>query len=204
MGRSVVAALATIALAGTITQAVAADAFLMPIEDTFHINGFGSVATGTVIRGSLRVGAKVEIVGLGETKTATIIKIDQGGKDLKAAAAGDKVGLVLKGIGEDEVQRGQVIAAPGSAKAHKQIRVSFTLLADGRKRPVEDGYRALLRVWTASVSGTFDVDTPVAPGAAGSAAVALQDPTAVAVGDEFAIADGGKVVGSGKVTAVAD
>jgi elongation factor Tu len=180
------------------------DALFMPVADSFVVAGMGVVATGTIVRGSVKTGDAVELVGIGEPAQAKVLAIQIGLNTVDQADAGVEASLVLRGVDQDQVDRGRVIAAPGVVKAHRAITADVSLLATGgRSRPAADGYRPLLKIWTHSVTGTFQLGADqIAPGATARVTIALEESSAVQVGDTFDITEGGQTVGTGVVTAV--
>jgi elongation factor Tu len=182
--------------------------FLMSIEDVFSITGRGTVVTGRVEQGTLRVGTEVEIVGLRETQKTTVTGVEMFRKLLDEAVAGDNVGLLLRGIGKDEVERGQVICIPGSITPHTDFEAQVYVLTKdegGRHNPFFDGYRPQFYFRTTDVTGTVHLPSGtemVMPGDNTVMTVELIGPIAMDEGLEFAIREGGRTVGAGRVTKV--
>jgi elongation factor Tu len=182
--------------------------FLMPIEDVFSISGRGTVVTGRVERGILRPGDEVEIVGLGPTRRTVATSIEMFRKVLDEARPGDNIGVLLRGIGKDEVERGMVLAAPGSIKPYKRFKGEVYVLTKeegGRHTPFFNGYRPQFYFRTTDVTGTVklpDGVEMVMPGDNVNLEVELLEPVALEPGLRFAIREGGKTVGAGVVTEV--
>jgi len=182
--------------------------FLMPIEDVFSIKGRGTVVTGRVERGRITPMSEVELVGLGETRKTVVTSIEMFRKILDEAIAGDNVGLLLRGIGKDEVERGMVVAAPGSITPHKKFKAEVYVLKKeegGRHTPFFEGYRPQFYIRTTDVTGTIHLPEGVEmvmPGDNVNLRVELLKPVAVEVGTRFAIREGGHTVGAGVVTEV--
>lgn len=183
--------------------------FLMPVEDVFSIKGRGTVVTGKVSRGVLKVNEEVEIVGLAEkTKKTVVTGIEMFRKSLDEAMAGDNVGLLLRGIEKDEVQRGQVIAKPGTVTPHTEFEAQLYVLTKeegGRHTPFFTGYRPQFYIRTTDVTG--EVTLPkgvemVMPGDNITGQVKLITPVALEEGLRFAVREGGKTVGAGVITKV--
>ncbi len=182
--------------------------FLMPIEDVFSITGRGTVVTGRVEQGMLDVGDEVEIVGLRELQKTTVTGVEMFRKLLDEAQAGDNVGLLLRGIGKEDVERGQVIAYPGSITPHTDFEAQTYVLTKeegGRHNPFFDGYRPQFYFRTTDVTG--EVKLPegtemVMPGDNTEMTVTLGKPIAMDEGLRFAIREGGRTVGAGRVTKI--
>jgi elongation factor Tu len=182
--------------------------FLMPIEDVFSITGRGTVVTGRVEQGTLHVGDEVEIVGLRDVQKTTVTGVEMFRKLLDEAQAGDNVGLLLRGIGKDDVERGQVIADPGSITPHTDFEAQVYVLTKeegGRHNPFFDGYRPQFYFRTTDVTG--EVKLPegtemVMPGDNTEMTVMLGKPIAMDEGLRFAIREGGRTVGAGRVTKI--
>jgi elongation factor Tu len=182
--------------------------FLMPIEDVFAIKGRGTVATGRVERGITKVGDEVEIVGIREPKKTVVTGVEMFKKLLDQAEAGDNVGLLLRGLERDDIERGQVIGKPGSVKPHTKFNAEVYILTKeegGRHTPFFNGYRPQFYVRTTDVTG--DVKLPegremVVPGDNVNLEVTLGTPIALEEGLRFAIREGGHTVGAGVVTKV--
>ena len=182
--------------------------FAMPIEDVFSITGRGTVVTGRIEAGTLSVGDQVEIVGLRELQTTTVTGIEMFRKLLDEGRAGDNVGLLLRGIGKEDVERGQVIADPGSITPHTDFEANVYVLTKdegGRHNPFFDGYRPQFYFRTTDVTG--EVKLPegtemVMPGDNTEMTVNLGKPIAMDEGLRFAIREGGRTVGAGRVTKI--
>jgi len=180
--------------------------FLMPIEDIFSIQGRGTVVTGRIERGIVKVGEEMEIVGFRDTRKTVVTGVEMFKKLLDQGEAGDNVGLLLRGIEKDEVERGQVIAKPGSITPHKKFRGSVYVLSKeegGRHTPFFKGYRPQFYFRTTDVTGvaTLPEGTEmVMPGDNVSLEVELNSPVAMDKGLRFAIREGGRTVGAGTVT----
>ncbi len=177
--------------------------FLMPVEDVFSITGRGTVATGRVERGRVKVGQEVEIVGFGETKKTTVTGVEMFRKLLDEGLAGDNIGALLRGIDKTEVQRGQVLAAPGSITPHTKFTANVYVLTKeegGRHTPFFPGYRPQFYIRTTDVTGSIKFDGEmVMPGDNVVMDVELIAPVAIEQGMRFAIREGGRTVGAGVV-----
>jgi elongation factor Tu len=185
--------------------------FLMPIEDVFTITGRGTVGTGRVERGQVKVGEEVEIVGLQEqTRKSVVTGIEMFRKLLDVGIAGDNVGVLLRGIERNEIERGQVLAKPGSIKPHKKFKAEVYVLSKeegGRHTPFFANYRPQFYFRTTDVTGTIKLPEGVEmvmPGDNITMDVELITPIACEEGLRFAIREGGRTVGAGVVTSVAD
>ena len=183
--------------------------FLMPVEDVFTITGRGTVATGRVERGEVKVGDTVEIVGMQEKSDSTVVTgLEMFRKVLDYAAAGDNVGALLRGIDRDGIQRGQVLAKPGSIKPHTKFMSEVYVLTKeegGRHTPFFDGYRPQFYFRTTDVTGVIKLPEGVEmcmPGDNIRMEIELITPIAIEEGLRFAIREGGRTVGAGVVTAV--
>lgn len=184
--------------------------FLMPVEDVFSITGRGTVVTGRIERGRIRSGEEVEIIGLSyEVKKTVVTSVEMFRKELDEGIAGDNVGCLLRGIDKDEVERGQVLAAPGTIKPHKRFRAQVYVLKKeegGRHTPFTKGYKPQFYIRTADVTGAI-VGLPagvemVMPGDHVEMEIELIYPVAIEKGQRFAIREGGKTVGAGVVTEI--
>ena len=180
--------------------------FLMPVEDVFSITGRGTVATGRVERGTVKMGDVVEIVGLAEeSKSTTITGVEMFRKLLDSAEAGDNVGLLLRGIDKKAIERGQVLCKPGSIKPHTKFVGQVYVLTEkegGRQKPFFAGYRPQFYFRTTDVTGTISLPEGVEmcrPGDNVDMSVELITPIAIEKGLRFAIREGGRTVGSGVV-----
>ncbi|GAA1584877.1 elongation factor Tu [Kribbella karoonensis] len=183
--------------------------FLMPIENVLTISGRGTVVTGAVERGSLKLGDQVEVVGLGPTVTSTAIGLETFGKSLESADAGDNAAVLLRGVKRDEVRRGQVVALPGSVRPHRKFRANLHALSTaegGRHTPFAADYRPQFYFRTTDVSGGIDLGeiTLVMPGDTIALGVELEKPVAMDVGLGFAVREGGHTVAAGTVTELLD
>jgi len=183
--------------------------FLMPVENVLTISGRGTVVTGAVERGTVRVGDNVEVVGLGTGLAAVVTGVETFGKPMERGEAGDNAALLLRGVRRHQVRRGQVVAYPGSLAPHSRFAATVHLLSaaeGGRRTPISTGYRPQFYVRTTSVVGEVDLGEPgsAAPGDSVAMTVALGRPVALDAGLGFAIREGGKTVGAGTVTAVLD
>ncbi|MGW7681824.1 elongation factor Tu [Kribbella sp. NPDC054772] len=183
--------------------------FLMPIENVLTISGRGTVVTGAVERGSLKLGDAVEVVGLGPTVTSTAIGMETFGKSLESADAGDNAAVLLRGVKRDEVRRGQVVALPGSVQPHRKFRATLHALSTaegGRHTPFAADYRPQFYFRTTDVSGGIDLGeiTLVMPGDTIELGVELEKPIAMNVGLGFAVREGGHTVAAGTVTELLD
>ncbi|MET9316933.1 elongation factor Tu [Kribbella sp. NPDC003505] len=183
--------------------------FLMPIENVLTISGRGTVVTGAVERGSLKLGDAVEVVGLGPTITSTAIGMETFGKSLESADAGDNAAVLLRGVKRDEVRRGQVVALPGSVRPHRRFRANLHALSTaegGRHTPFAADYRPQFYFRTTDVSGGIDLGeiALVMPGDTIELGVELEKPVAMNVGLGFAVREGGHTVAAGTVTELLD
>jgi len=182
--------------------------FSMPIEDVFSITGRGTVVTGRIEQGVLKVGDQVEIVGLRDLQTTTVTGVEMFRKLLDQGQAGDNVGLLLRGIGKDDVERGQVIAVPGSITPHTEFEGNVYVLTKdegGRHNPFFDGYRPQFYFRTTDVTGSVTLPEGtemVMPGDNTAMTVLLGKPIAMDEGLRFAIREGGRTVGAGRVTKI--
>ena len=180
--------------------------FMMAIEDVFSITGRGTVVTGRIETGVIHVGEAVEIVGLRELQNTTVTGVEMFRKLLDEGQAGDNVGLLLRGIGKDEVERGQVVAIPGSITPHTEFDAQVYVLTKeegGRHNPFFDGYRPQFYFRTTDVTGTVNLPggtEMVMPGDNTEMSVVLGKPIAMDEGLRFAIREGGRTVGAGRVT----
>ncbi|NBW40128.1 elongation factor Tu [bacterium] len=184
--------------------------FLMPIEDVFSIEGRGTVATGRIERGVVKVGEEIEIVGLSDTQKTTITGVEMFRKMLDQGQAGDNVGLLLRGLKRDEIERGQVIAKTGSITPHKKFKAEAYILKKeegGRHKPFFTGYRPQFYFRTTDVTGSINLPEGVEmamPGDNITLDVELHQPIALEKQVRFAIREGGRTVGSGVVTEVVE
>ncbi len=182
--------------------------FLMPVEDVFGIKGRGTVVTGRIERGVVKTGEEVEIVGIIETRKTTVTGVEMFKKLLDEGQAGDNVGCLLRGIERDDVQRGQVLAKPGSIKPHTKFQAQVYVLSKeegGRHTPFFNGYRPQFYVRTTDVTGSITLPAGtemVMPGDNITIDVELIQPVAIEEGLRFAIREGGRTVGAGVVTKI--
>jgi elongation factor Tu len=183
--------------------------FLMPVEDVFSITGRGTVATGRVERGTVKVGEEVEIVGLQDKPRKTVVTgVEMFRKLLDQAVAGDNIGTLLRGIEKDQVERGQVLAKPGSIHPHTKFDAQVYVLTKeegGRHTPFFNGYRPQFYFRTTDVTGVVQLPQGVEmvmPGDNVKMAVELITPIAIEEGLRFAVREGGRTVGAGVVTAI--
>ncbi len=182
--------------------------FLMPIEDVFSIKGRGTVATGRIEQGVIKLNDEVEIVGLKDTQKSVVTGIEAFHKTLDQGQAGDNAGLLLRGIERDQIERGQVIAAPGSITPHTEFEAQVYILKKeegGRHTPFSKGYKPQFYFRTTDVTGEVELPADkeiVMPGDQVTFNVKLLAPVAMNNNDRFAIREGGKTVGSGVITKV--
>ncbi len=183
--------------------------YLMPIEDVFSITGRGTVVTGRVERGVIKVGDEVEIVGLDERPRKTVATgVEMFRKMMDEAEAGDNIGVLLRGIDRDEVERGQVLAKPGSIRPHTKFKAEVYVLKKeegGRHTPFFQGYRPQFYMRTTDVTGVITLPEGVEmvmPGDNVNMEIELITPIAIEEGLRFAIREGGRTVGAGVVTAI--
>ncbi len=182
--------------------------FLMPVEDVFGIKGRGTVVTGRVERGIVKVGDEIEIVGFGETRKTTVTGVEMFQKTLDQGQAGDNVGCLLRGIEREDIERGQVLSKPGSITPHKKFEAEVYVLSKdegGRHTPFFSGYRPQFYIRTTDVTGTIALPEGVEmimPGDNVKMTVELITPVAVEDGLRFAIREGGRTVGAGAVTKI--
>ncbi|MDR0679559.1 MAG: elongation factor Tu [Puniceicoccales bacterium] len=182
--------------------------FLMAVEDVFSITGRGTVATGRIERGCVKVGEEVEIVGLGETRKTTCTGVEMFRKLLEQGLAGDNVGILLRGVEKDQIERGNVLAKPGSIKPHTRGKAEVYVLSKdegGRHTPFFNGYRPQFFFGTADVTGVVHLPEGVEmvmPGDNLGVEVELQKPIAMEKGQRFAIREGGRTIGAGRITEI--
>jgi elongation factor Tu len=182
--------------------------FLMPVEDVFSITGRGTVGTGRVERGKVKVGDKVERVGIKETRETVVTGVEMFRKILDDAMAGDNIGLLLRGVEKDELERGMVIAAPGSITPHRKFKGEVYILTKeegGRHTPFFNGYRPQFYFRTTDVTGSVTLEEGremVMPGDNVQMFIELHTPIAMEKELRFAIREGGRTVGAGVVTEV--
>jgi elongation factor Tu len=184
--------------------------FLMPIEDIFSIQGRGTVVTGRIEQGICKVGEEMEIVGFRDTRKTVVTGVEMFKKLLDEGRAGDNVGLLLRGIEKDDVERGQVIAKPGSIKPHKKFKGEIYVLSKdegGRHTPFFKGYRPQFYFRTTDVTGVATLPEGmemVMPGDNVSLEIELITPVAMDKGLRFAIREGGRTVGAGTVAEIVE
>ena len=182
--------------------------FLMPIEDVFTIEGRGTVVTGKIERGKVKVGEDIEVVGIHPTQKTTVTGVEMFNKELDEGLAGDNVGVLLRGLKKEDVERGQVLAAPGSVTPHTEFETEVYLLSKeegGRHTPVFPGYKPQFYIRTTDVTGevTLPEGAEMAmPGDTVNVSVKLINPIALEEKTRFAIREGGKTVGAGVVTKI--
>jgi elongation factor Tu len=182
--------------------------FLMPVEDIFSIEGRGTVATGKIERGIVKVGEEIEIVGIKDTTKTTVTGVEMFNKSLQEGMAGDNAGILLRGIKKEDIHRGQVLAKPGSVTPHTEFECEIYVLKKeegGRHTPFFNGYKPQFYVRTTDVTG--EVTLPegtemVMPGDTVSVKVKLQVPIALEEQQRFAVREGGRTVGAGVVTKI--
>jgi elongation factor Tu len=182
--------------------------FLMPVEDVFTISGRGTVATGRIERGIVKTGEEVELVGINPTRKSVVTGVEMFRKTLDEGRAGDNVGLLLRGVEREEIQRGQVVAAPKSITPHTTFRAEVYVLGKdegGRHTPFFPGYRPQFYLRTTDVTGEIKLDEGqemVMPGDNTNMTVTLIQPVAMEEGLRFAIREGGHTVGAGVATKI--
>jgi elongation factor Tu len=182
--------------------------FLMPVEDVFSITGRGTVATGRIERGIVKKGEEVELVGMGADRKTVVTGVEMFRKLLDEGRAGDNAGLLLRGVGKEEIERGQVLAKPGSIKPHTKFKGEVYVLTKeegGRHTPFFDGYRPQFYFRTTDVTGAANLPEGVEmvmPGDNVQMEVELITPIAMDAQLRFAIREGGRTVGSGVVTEI--
>ena len=182
--------------------------FFMPIEDVLSITGRGTVVTGRIETGKVKISDDVEIVGLGAHLKAVVTGVEMFKKTLTEGQAGDNAGILLRGIDKKEVKKGMVLAKPNTVTPHNHFKASVYILTEkegGRHTSFSSNYRPQFFIRTTDVTGTITLppDIPVMmPGDSGTIEVSLLSPIALAVGTKFAIREGGKTVGSGQVTEI--
>jgi elongation factor Tu len=183
--------------------------FLMPVEDVFSITGRGTVATGRVERGKIKIGEEIEIVGIvEETKKSIVTGVEMFRKLLDSAQAGDNIGALLRGVDRKDIERGQVLAKPGTVKPHTNFTASIYVLTKeegGRHKPFFTGYRPQFYFRTTDVTGVITLPEGtemVMPGDNITVTVELINPIAIEEGTRFAIREGGRTVGAGAVASI--
>ena len=184
--------------------------FLMPIEDVFSIQGRGTVVTGRIDRGTIKTGESVEIVGIRDTRTTVVTGVEMFNKILDSGEAGDNIGALLRGVERKEVERGQVLAKPGSITPHRKMKATvYALTRDegGRHSPFFTGYRPQFYFRTTDITGTVTLPEGkemVMPGDTTDLTIELINTIAVEQGVRFAIREGGRTVGAGTVTEIVE
>ena len=182
--------------------------FLMPVEDVFSIEGRGTVVTGRIERGQIKINEEIEIVGLGETRKSVVTGIEMFNKSLDSGMAGDNAGLLLRGVKKDEIERGMVLAKPGSMTPHTEFEgevYALTKEEGGRHKPFVTGYKPQFYIRTTDVTGEVTLPESVAmvqPGDTVKMIVKLIGQVAIEEKMRFAIREGGKTVGAGVVTKI--
>jgi len=182
--------------------------FLMPIEDIFSIEGRGTVVTGKIERGIVKVGEEVEIVGIKETTKTTVTGVEMFNKSLQEGMAGDNAGILVRGIKKEDIHRGQVLAKPGTLIPHTEFEAEVYILKKeegGRHTPFFTGYKPQFYIRTTDVTGEVTLAEGVEmvmPGDTATFKVKLQAPIALEEQQRFAIREGGKTVGAGAVTKI--
>ena len=182
--------------------------FLMPVEDVFSIKGRGTVVTGRIERGKVKVGEEIEIVGIKDARKSTVTGVEMFRKQLDEGQAGDNVGILLRGIEKDDVERGQVLAKPGTSTPHTEFEARVYILSKeegGRHTPFFNGYKPQFYIRTTDVTGEVTLQKGVEmvmPGDNADMTVKLIVPVALEEGLRFAIREGGKTVGAGAITKV--
>jgi len=180
----------------------------MPVEDVFGIKGRGTVVTGRIERGIVKVGDEIEIVGMGATRKTTVTGVEMFQKTLDQGEAGDNVGCLLRGIEREDIERGQVLSKPASITPHKKFEAEVYVLSKdegGRHTPFLPGYRPQFYIRTTDVTGTIALPEGVEmvmPGDNIKMTVELHDAVAVEDALRFAIREGGRTVGAGAVTKI--
>jgi elongation factor Tu len=180
----------------------------MPIEDVFGIKGRGTVVTGRIERGRVKTGEEIEIIGFGDTRKTVVTGVEMFQKTLPEGIAGDNVGCLLRGVERTDVERGQVLAKPGSITPHTQFNAEVYVLSKeegGRHTPFFNGYRPQFYIRTTDVTGTIKIPEGmemVMPGDNVQMVIELITPVAIEEGLRFAIREGGRTVGAGAVTQV--
>ena len=184
--------------------------FLMPIEDVFGIKGRGTVVTGRVERGTIKVGEPVEIIRFGDTRATVATGLEMFHKSLDVSQAGDAVGVLLRGVDRDEVERGQVLVKPGSMRPHTKAKAEVYILSrdeGGRHTPFFTGYKPQFYIRTSDITGSIGLPEGVEmvmPGDNITMDIELISPVPLESGMRFAIREGGRTVGSGVITEVMD
>ena len=184
--------------------------FMMPIEDVFSISGRGTVVTGRIERGTVKVGEEIEIVGFKPTAKKIVTGVEMFRKLLDSGVAGDNVGILLRGVEKSDVERGQVLAKPGSMKAHTKFKGEVYILSKeegGRHTPFFNGYRPQFYIRTTDVTGILKLPEGVEmvmPGDNTPITGELITPVGIELGSKFAIREGGRTVGAGTITEITE
>ncbi len=184
--------------------------FLMPVEDVFSIKGRGTVVTGRIDRGVVKVGEEIEIIGLKDTKKSVVTGVEMFHQTLDQGQAGDNAGILLRGIEKKDIERGQVLAKAGSITPHKNFEAECYILSKdegGRHTPIFSGYKPQFFIRTTDVTGDMKLAEGVEmimPGENANVSIMLINPVAIEVGSKFAIREGGMTVGAGVVTKILD
>jgi elongation factor Tu len=184
--------------------------FLMPVEDVFSISGRGTVATGRVERGIVKVGEEVEVVGIKNTIKTTVTGVEMFRKLLDEGRAGDNIGALLRGVKREDIERGQVLAKPGSITPHTKFKAEAYILTKeegGRHTPFFNGYRPQFYIRTTDVTGSLQLPEGVEmvmPGDNTSIVATLHTPVALEKGARFAIREGGRTVGAGTISEIVE
>ncbi len=182
--------------------------FLMPVEDVFSISGRGTVVTGRIELGTIKVGEEIEIVGFGDTRKTTVTGVEMFRKEMDQGQAGDNCGVLLRGVKKEEVERGQVLCKPGTIKPHTEFKCEVYILSKeegGRHTPFFSGYRPQFYVRTTDVTGSCVLNEGtemVMPGDNVEMTVTLVAPIALEKGTKFAIREGGRTVGAGVISEI--
>ena len=182
--------------------------FLMPVEDVFSISGRGTVVTGRIELGTIKVGEEIEIVGFGDTRKTTVTGVEMFRKEMDQGQAGDNCGILLRGIKKEDVERGQVLCKPGTIKPHTSFKCEVYILSKeegGRHTPFFSGYRPQFYVRTTDVTGSCVLNEGtemVMPGDNVEMTVTLVAPIALEKGTKFAIREGGRTVGAGVISEI--
>ena len=182
--------------------------FLMPVEDVFSISGRGTVVTGRIELGTIKIGEEIEIVGFGDTRKTTVTGVEMFRKEMDQGQAGDNCGVLLRGVKKEEVERGQVLCKPGTIKPHTEFKCEVYILSKeegGRHTPFFSGYRPQFYVRTTDVTGSCVLNEGtemVMPGDNVEMTVTLVAPIALEKGTKFAIREGGRTVGAGVISEI--
>lgn len=183
---------------------------LMPVEDVFSISGRGTVATGRIEKGKVNVGDKIEVLGMGKKLETTVTGVEMFNKNMQDAQAGDNVGLLLRGIDKDGIHRGMVVVKPGSMTSHRKFKAALYVLTKaegGRHKAFFKGYRPQFFIRTADVTGTITEihgAEMAMPGDNVEVTVELKDTIAIEAGMRFAVREGGKTIGAGRVSEIVE